>query len=182
MADEVAVLSAGLGQLQISGRPDQRLVAYGLGSCIGLVVWGWRGLVRVVALAHVVMPHSRGRPEEDPAKFADTAVPEAIRMLVAAGCGPSGLQAVIAGGACMFPGTASLGEIGAANAARVQQELGRVRIPLRAAEIGGRRGRTLTAAVGSGRIECSTAGGAQTVLWPGGPERHARPGAQGGAL
>ena len=166
MCPEADVLAVGIGELKISNLPGQELAAYGLGSCIGLVLWGPAGGRRVLAMAHVVMPDSHGRRDGGPAKYADLVVPDVVQRLLAAGCRRDHLQAVMAGGACMFPGLAALGDIGAANGARVRRGLQEAGIPLRSAEIGGNRGRTLLADVATGRISSTTAGGAPVILWP----------------
>jgi chemotaxis protein CheD len=167
VAAEYRVVVAGLGERRVSADPGDLLVAYGLGSCVGLVIWGWQGGRFVAGLAHVVMPDSRGQAGAEPAKYADTAVADLAAALRRAGCRPDGLQAVMAGGAAMFRGASgALGEIGAANAARLRAELERAGIPLRAAAVGGERGRTLRVWVGGQRITVSAVGGAEVALWP----------------
>lgn len=161
--------SVGLGERQVSSDPNCQLVAYGLGSCVGLVMWGRRGLRRVMAMAHVVMPDSHGHAGVR-AKFADTAVADLVEALTGAGCLRSSLQAVIGGGASMFPGS-PLDDIGAANVARIRQELHRLHIPLRAAAVGGSRGRTVRAWVGEGRVVASTVGTGEVELWRDDPIR-----------
>jgi chemotaxis protein CheD len=158
--------SVGLGERALSDRRGCQLVTYGLGSCVGLVIWGWRGEDRVVGLAHVVMPDSRGQAGTQTAKYADTAVADMARALMAAGCSAASLQAVIGGGASMFP-RLPVGDIGASNVARIREELRRLNIPLRAEAVGGHRGRTLRASVGDGRIVVSTVGGDEVELWRG---------------
>jgi chemotaxis protein CheD len=168
MADEAHVRAAGLGEHVVSDDPADELVAYGLGSCVGLVLWGPGRRRRVMALAHVVMPDSRGRAGSGPARFADSAVPYLVALLTQAGCLAGSLQAVMAGGAAMFAASGgALGDIGASNVARLRDELRRAGIPLRAESVGGRVGRTLRAWVACGRVCVNQLGVGEIDLWPG---------------
>ena len=51
-----------------------------LGSCVGLVLYDQRN--RVGALAHIVLPSANGS-NTHPGKYADTAIPELIRLMAA---------------------------------------------------------------------------------------------------
>jgi chemotaxis protein CheD len=163
------VVPVGLGGLAAARGEPVVLAAYGLGSCVAVVAWGWAAGARVLGLAHVVLPASLGRPAPEPARYADQAVPALLARLRALGAGPR-LWAVLAGGAAMFPGTGRLADVGAANAQAVREALRAAGVPVLAEELGGDRGRTVLAEIPSGRVAVASGGRPVRVLWDGRPE------------
>ena len=152
-----------MGEIKVSKRTGEELVARGLGSCIGLALIDC--LSGVAGMAHIVLPDSGGSGNE-PGKFADTAVPAMLAQMQKAGAVTRRLDAVLAGGARMF----ELGEmdIGARNAAAVKDGLTRAGLKIRAADTGGNRGRTLRVTVGDFEVTVKEAGGAPVTLYDGG--------------
>jgi chemotaxis protein CheD len=149
-----------MGEIEVSKRAGDELVARGLGSCIGLALID--RMSGVAGMAHVVLPESGG-PDPDPGKFADLAVPALIARMQKAGAVLRRFDAVIAGGARMF----DLGEmdIGARNAAAVRAGLARSGVAIRATETGGDRGRTLRVTVGEFVVTVKEAGGQPVELF-----------------
>jgi chemotaxis protein CheD len=160
-----------MGEIEVSKRPGDELVARGLGSCIGLAVVD--RFAGVAGLAHIVLPDATPTDRE-PGKFADLAVPELIDRVCRAGASRRRLEAVLAGGARMF----ELGEldIGARNAEAVRKGLAASGVRVSAADTGGSRGRTLRVNVGDCKVTVKEAGGNSTTLLDGsvGGSRHAR--------
>jgi chemotaxis protein CheD len=156
--------SVRMGEIEVSKRTGEELVARGLGSCIGLALID--RLSGVAGMAHIVLPESTGSDTE-PGKFADLAVPALLAQMENAGAVTRRLEAVLAGGARMF----ELGEmdIGARNAAAVKAGLARAGLRIRAAETGGNRGRTLRLTVGDFEVTVKEAGGEPVTLYDGGP-------------
>jgi chemotaxis protein CheD len=152
-----------MGEIEVSKRTGEELVARGLGSCIGLALIDRSS--GVAGMAHIVLPESNGSDKE-PGKFADLAVPALIAQMQRAGAVTRRLDAVLAGGARMF----ELGEmdIGARNATAVKAGLGRAGLKIRAAETGGNRGRTLRLTVGDFAVTVKEAGGEPVTLFDGG--------------
>jgi len=131
-----------IGELAVSRTPGTVLSAIGLGSCIGLVLMDAER--RVVGLAHIMLPESRGS-DRDPARYADAAVPALARALVGVGGRPRRLEAVVVGGAQLF--AANQMEIGPRNTDAVEDALRIAGIPVRAAATGGTLGRSLWVSV-----------------------------------
>lgn len=152
-----------MGEIEVSKRPGEELVARGLGSCIGLALIDRSS--GVAGMAHIVLPESGGANAE-PGKFADLAVPALIAQMQNAGGVKRRFDAVLAGGARMF----DLGEmdIGARNAAAVKAGLARAGLRVRAAETGGDRGRTLRLTVGEFEVTVKEAGGEPVTLFDAG--------------
>ena len=156
-----------MGEIAVSGDPGHVLVSLGLGSCIGLALLDrHRGRA---GLAHVVLPHSQGHGTENPMKFADLALPELLRRLVAIGARKPALEAVLVGGASMFATTSHALEVGMRNESAVREQLEQLRIPVVATATGGNRGRTIRVDVASGGVTVREAGGTDAPLVKGDP-------------
>lgn len=120
-----------------------------LGSCVGLALFDAR--LRVAALAHIVLPDSRGEGTP-PGKYADTAIPEAIALLrKLAGGGSLRLSAKIAGGAKMFAFQTGL-TIGDQNVLAVEERLLALEIPVLGRSCGGDKGRRMTVDIANGAV------------------------------
>lgn len=162
----IETLAVGLGELKAGSRPEQVLVCYGLGSCIGLTLLD--PVARVGVMVHVVLPDSSlGRGQVVlPGKFADTAVPAAIAEAVRLGAVRSRLIARMAGGARMLNvvGSGSKLDIGNRNAEAVRAALTEHGLRLMADDTGGTYGRTLHLYMGTGRLLVSTVGRGEREL------------------
>ena len=141
----------GMGQLAAGGTP-KRIKAV-LGSCIGLAIYHPR--LKMGVMAHIVLPDSAGRGGA-PGKFADTAVPEMLKLLKELAAPAHGLTARLAGGANMFGGSGPL-QIGDANAEAVARALKSVGIRVAGQDIGGTKGRRVAFDCTSGEmiVECA---------------------------
>src|SRR5579871_766398 len=151
-----ASLMVGMAEYKVTRKSGEVLVALGLGSCIG--VCAFDPTARVAGMAHVVLPQSAGH-EQSPGKFADTAIPLLIAQMVQQGASPARLRVALAGGAQLFAlgGSGPRMEIGARNAAAVQEILERSRIPIIASDVGGKTGRTVHLFT-DGRVRVKTIG------------------------
>jgi chemotaxis protein CheD len=152
-----------MGEYAFSATAGDMLVSLGLGSCIGLALLDRRAAV--AGLAHVVLPAAEGR-DGSPGKFADTAVPVLLDAVVALGARRMRLEAVLVGGASMFSFGGSGLEVGQRNDAAVREELAKLRIPVRAADTGGSKGRTVRVTVATGLVTAKAAGESEVELYP----------------
>jgi chemotaxis protein CheD len=153
-----------MGELAVAADPGHVLVSLGLGSCIGLALLDRRG--HKAGLAHVVLPQSAGHAADNPMKFADIAVPELLKRVLALGARRSSLEAVLVGGASMFASANKALEVGQRNEAAVREQLRMLRIPVVAQATGGNRGRTIRVDVSTG-VVVREAGGSNTELLSG---------------
>ena len=151
-----------MGELAASAGRADVLVSLGLGSCIGLALVDRR--TGVAGLAHVVLPDSGGNLADNVLKFADRAVPELVKRVVAAGGRRLRLEAALVGGASMFTTSRAALEVGQRNEAAVREQLEGLRIPVIAAETGGTRGRTIRVHVNSLQVTVREAGGSDHEL------------------
>jgi len=141
----------GMGQIA-AGRAPERMKSI-LGSCIGLTLYHPR--LKAGAMTHIVLPDSAGRSGA-PGKFADTAIPEMLKLLSRLGAPACALIAKFAGGANMFATSGPL-QIGDANVEAVTQVLKAAGIRVAGQDVGGTVGRRIVFDCASGEmtIECA---------------------------
>ena len=151
-------ISVGIGQLAISKDPQEVLIAYGLGSCIGISCYDPQA--KVSGLAHILLPSSEGKRVEDrePARFADTGIDLLVTRLTAAGAVARRLVVKVAGGAAVLgPANAEKFKIGERNAEAIMERLKRHGLRPAATDLGGTRGRTMEVHPATGKTFVRTA-------------------------
>ncbi len=155
-------LMVGMAEVKVSAQPDDVFIALGLGSCIGICAYDPHA--RVAGMAHIVLPQS-SQGDHPPGKFADTAVPELLKLMVEAGATMARIRVALAGGAQLFAGNATLPrmDVGPRNAAAVKQELAKYACTVITADVGGSAGRTIHL-FGDGRIRIKTIGQGEREL------------------
>ena len=147
---------------EIAVARDGGLLRTLLGSCLGVVLYDRR--LRAAAMAHIVLPESRGQ-REHPGKFADTAIPEMIRRLGSLlGDQPLKLTAKIAGGANMFAVNNAAVTIGQQNVSAVEKLLDERRILIIGRHLGGTQGRRMVLDVATGVVSIDVVGATSTEL------------------
>jgi chemotaxis protein CheD len=144
-----------MGQVALAANPT-RLTTI-LGSCVAVTLYAPRR--RLGILSHVVLPQSRGG--DNPAKYADTAVPNMLSILQREGVGIRELTAKIAGGACMF-GEGQFAHISEDNVETVVRTLDAAGVGIAGRDTGGASGR---------RVIFDLATGTLTVAFVGRPAR-----------
>ena len=138
----MANLTIGIADLKVCRTPDV-LVAYALGSCVGICLLD--STAGVGGLSHIMLPDSTAgvNGAAAPMRFADTAIPMLIREMEKLGASRGRLRAKIAGGATMFAIANDKFNIGDRNVAKVKEMLAKERIPILAEDTGADYGRTL---------------------------------------
>ncbi len=157
-------VSVGIGQLAVSTDSTEVLVAYGLGSCVGISCYDPQA--KVAGLAHVLLPASSGkRSPAEPARYADVGIDLLLRKMAEAGAITSRMVVKIAGGAAVLgPSNAEKFKIGERNAEAIRERLQRHGLSPAAAEIGGTRGRTMELHPATGKTFVRTAASPATEL------------------
>lgn len=149
-------ISLGLGELAASHNPEDVLIAYGLGSCVGIAMTD--PLTHVAGLLHAVLPESANCADNDESsatgKYVDTGIANLIEAMVKAGANKSRLIVRMVGGANMLvaPGMTSTFDIGTRNVEKARVTLQRLNMKITAEEVGGHTGRTLRVYVADGRV------------------------------
>ena len=136
-------IKVGMADWKIA-RSGDVLKTTGLGSCVGLTLYD--SVAQIAGMAHIMLPSSEIAREEqfNRAKYADTALPDMLEALIAAGASRRRLVAKLAGGAQMF---AFAGQdtmrIGPRNVETCKTLLNTLEIPLVAEDTGANYGRTI---------------------------------------
>jgi chemotaxis protein CheD len=150
-------IPVGLGELAVSNRPEIVLVAYGLGSCLGVVLFDPQA--KVGAMLHAMLPVYR-RSDPNKTKYVDSGIPVMLEELEKMGAVRSRLVCRMAGGAQMLvaPGFNNVFNIGAQNVERAREVLRAQGVRVRAEDTGGHFGRTVKLFVADGRVTVRSLG------------------------
>lgn len=147
--------NVGLGEQAISRDPQDVLVAYGLGSCVGVVMID--PVSRVSGLLHAVLPRSvdgmmNGEP--NPSKYVEGGIEGLIVAMVREGASRNRLVVRIIGGANMLisSGLTRSFDIGTRNVEAARSTFNRLKMPITVEEVGGHTGRTVRVYVANGRV------------------------------
>lgn len=92
----------GIADMKISKQPDDTLITYALGSCLGIAVYD--SVAKVGGLLHVMLPASAVNPTKaanNPLMFVDTGVPELFKACYKAGAKKERMVVKVAGGASL---------------------------------------------------------------------------------
>ncbi len=148
-------ISLGLGERAISRNPEDVLVAYGLGSCLGISMVD--PITRVCGLIHAVLPGVvNGMPPSDPSshKYVDSGIEKLLEALISEGANKNRLIVRIVGGANMLisPGMTNSFDIGTRNMETARKTLQRLNMKITAEEVGGHTGRTVHVYVADSRV------------------------------
>ena len=140
-----------IGEIKVA-RSEGTLFTIGLGSCVGVALYDPKQ--KVAGLAHVMLPEPSTRPNQLPGRSAPTAIPELVRVMLAAGARKRGMYARIVGGAAMFESVLpSEGvRLGTRNVEAVRDALVKAQIPLRGEDVGGSFGRSVFLDAADGKL------------------------------
>ncbi|WP_371371239.1 chemotaxis protein CheD [Sporomusa aerivorans] len=150
------LIKVGMADFKVGHNPAS-LISYGLGSCVGIALFD--SVAKVGGLAHIMLPDStQARASDNPAKFADTALPLMLNEIIKLGGTKSRIVAKIAGGAQMFTFTnaTDIMRVGERNAEAVRLILKKLDIRLLAEDTGGNYGRTVELKLDSGTFRVKT--------------------------
>lgn len=144
--------SVGLGEFLISKDPQDVLIAFGLGSCLGVGMYD--PVARIGGLIHVVLPEHKAGNDPNHAKFVDTGIPMLLKKLTDEGAVPSRIILKMAGGANMLvsPGLSGTFDIGTRNITMAHQVIEKLNLKLNREEVGGQVGRTVRLYIADGRM------------------------------
>jgi chemotaxis protein CheD len=148
----VPMSSVGLGEMRISRDPNEVLIAFGLGSCLGIGMYD--PVAKIGGMIHVVLPEQKSGNDANPAKFVDTGIPLLLGKVIAEGGVQSRLIVRMGGGANMLssPGLSGIFDIGTRNINKAHQVLKELKITLVKEEVGGQVGRTVRLYIVDGRM------------------------------
>lgn len=138
--------SIGIGEIGVI-KEEGTLTIYGLGSCVGLVLFNEK--TKIAGIAHILLPGPRlpqDLTNELPAKYGDEAIKALLKMV--GGQNPKeifSLKGGIVGGATIFS-AAEEGSIaiGKRNVEEIEKQLAQLKIKIVWNETGGTTGRSVS--------------------------------------
>jgi len=127
-----------------------------LGSCVGICIYD--RMKKIGGMAHILLPNDTTNGAM-PEKYADTAIPLMVNMLLKEGAKRDFMSAKIAGGASMFKfdSNITLGQIGMRNVEETRKILAKLGIPIVDEDIGGSVGRVIDFFLDDGRLKVKAA-------------------------
>ncbi len=157
-------IAVGLGEIRISRNPDDVLVAFGLGSCVGIGVYD--PVARVAGMLHAVLPKQNDAHAPLSGKFVDTGIPLLFEEVVKAGGVRSRLKVRMAGGANIMgsPNVSTIFDIGNRNVESARLVFKNMGIRIEREAVGGHIGRTVRLYVLDGRMTFRVMGGKEEDL------------------
>lgn len=147
------LITVGIADMRVAKTPD--ILRTILGSCVGICLYD--RINHIGGLAHIMLPSAEGR-DENPAKYADTAVPALIKKMLDKGADRENFTAKLIGGATMFniSKDSMIGNIGRNNIIKVREILSGYNIHVISEEIGGDSGRTIDFFTENGSVKIKT--------------------------
>ena len=161
----------GMADLKVTDQPDETLITYALGSCLGIIVHD--PVARVAGLLHVMLPSSEidaAKAKIQPAMFVDTGVPLLFKECYRLGARKERMTVSVAGGS--FAGKSDADDsfqIGKRNMIALRKLLWKNGVLISADETGGvQQSRTMSVQVATGLVSLRT-NGTLRVLTPASP-------------
>jgi chemotaxis protein CheD len=149
--------------MSVSNKPEDVIVTYSLGSCVGLALYDPEA--RVGGMIHCMLPLSRIDPEKakkNPCMFTDTGVPKLLQAVLEMGATRRRLVAKVAGAAAPLNDN-SVFKIGERNYVVLRKVLWKNDILIASEQVGGTVARTLFLHLDTGRTVVKS-GGKETEL------------------
>lgn len=157
-------INVGLGERVISRDPDDVIVAFGLGSCLGIVMVD--PVIRLCGMIHAVLPERMAGADPHSPKFVTNGIHGLLATMLESGADRRRLVTRMAGGANMLlsSGLSSTFDIGTRNIEAAHRTLQQLGLPLKAEDIGGNLGRTVRVYVSNGRMTVKVINGKEKEL------------------
>ncbi len=150
-------LVVGIGDIKLSSDPDEIIITYSLGSCIGLTLYD--PVNQVGGMIHSMLPLSKQDPEKarrNPYMFTDSGVQSMIQQLFDMGASRKHLIAKVAGGAKLLD-EKGLFRIGERNYTVLRKVLWKNDILISAEDVGESKSRTMVLDMSTGKTFIRTA-------------------------
>jgi chemotaxis protein CheD len=144
-------VNVGLGEYAISKNPEDVLVSFGLGSCVGISLYD--PIHKVAGMLHAVLPENNGS-DKTSTKFVNSGVPILVELMVKAGASRNHLILRMAGGSNMLTAT-PLGktfDIGTRNVSAAREIFKQMNMRIQGEDVGGNIGRTVRLYAENGRM------------------------------
>lgn len=157
-------INVGLGERVISRDPEDIIVAFGLGSCLGIVMIDPN--IRLCGMIHAVLPEKQDGADPHSPKFVTNGINGLLAAMIESGADRRRLVIRMAGGANMLlsSGLSSTFDIGKRNIEAAHRTFQKLGLTLKAEDVGGNLGRTVRVYVGSAKMTVKIINGTEKEL------------------
>lgn len=160
MIAESAKVVVPLGEMRVCDQPEQLLITYALGSCLGVSVYD--PVARVGGLLHAMLPKADADEQkavERPGLYVASGIPALFRACYSAGGRKDRLIVRIAGAGRITGAEQDHFEIGKRNLLMARQLFWHNNVFVRGQDVGGTESRTMSLHLGSGEVVIRKPGG-----------------------
>ncbi len=147
-----------IADMRISNNPNDILITYSLGSCIGVTVYD--PVLRLGGMIHCMLPLSkvdREKAKLRPYMFVDTGMQKMLALLYESGMRKARALVNVAGGARVLD-SQGVFKIGERNFTVLRKILWKNGLLMQTQEVGGNRSRTISLDVDTGRFSIKSGG------------------------
>ena len=155
---EYVNIIVGVSDMKVSNDADAVLIAYSLGSCIGISVYD--PVAKVGGLLHFMLPESKldeGKAQKNPFMFADTGIQALFEAAYKLGAVKERMKVVVIGGAKILD-QKSFFNIGKRNHIAARKIFWKNKIMIDYEEVGGSVNRTIKLSIKTGETWLKTLG------------------------
>ncbi len=152
-------LIVGISDIKISNAPNDVIITYALGSCIGISVYD--PVARVGGLLHYMLPDStldEKKAKDNPAMFADTGIPSLFKACYSLGAEKRRMIVKAAGGASILDDT-NFFRIGQKNIMAMRKIFWKNNVMIASEDTGANHNRTVRLDMATGKTFVRTSGG-----------------------
>ncbi len=148
----------GVSDMKISNNPEEILVTYSLGSCIGVVIYD--PIVKVGGLLHYMLPDSTidsAKAKKNPYMFCDKGIPGLFKESYSKGATKKNIRIYVFGGAQVLD-QANFFNIGKRNYSALRKMFFKNNVVITYEDVGGSVNRTVRLKISTGDIYIKTSG------------------------
>lgn len=153
-----------IADMAVSDHPDDVLVTYSLGSCLGITVYDPE--LKVGGMVHCMLPISNlygNKHADKPCMFVDTGIMSLLKALFEKGVRKSRAVVKVVGGSDVLKVKGQMFRIGERNLAVLRKIMWKNNMLIAASEVGGSVSRTLRLDIDTGRVIIKTGGKAHEL-------------------
>ncbi len=148
----MSLVTVGIADLKVSNNPEDTLVTYSLGSCIGLAVYD--PVAKIGGMLHYMLPDSsinQEKAEKNPAMFANKGIPLLFKQCYSLGADKKRMIIKVAGGSQIMDDAGTF-NIGKRNYAILRKMFWKNNVMIDGEDIGGNCNRTMYMQIDDGKI------------------------------
>jgi len=157
-------LIVGVSDMKVSGNPEDTLITYSLGSCIGVVVFD--PVARSGGILHYMLPESdldQNKAKNNPYMFADTGIPALFKAVYQLGAKKQRMKVAVIGGAQVLDQHGFF-NIGKRNHTALRKMFFKNNVMIDYEDVGGNVNRTVRLEIGTGDIYNKISGNGEVKI------------------